>query len=134
LETSKGCATTKEIKASQAGGVRHDSVASVETRRCSPPMVFTRELVEVRLTGVLRQLHVNSVENVSHGHGVAVSPGGVEAATGNAWDLKNEARRVRRDRWPVHRVRVAGRMEVRRGRGLYSVEVQLGRPVARIGQ
>ena len=79
-------------------------------------MILTRELVKVGLASPLRQLHVQGVENIAHGHGVTIAARarGIEVAARDAWDVKEEVGCARRDGGLVHRVGVAGWMEARR--------------------
>jgi len=134
LETGKGCAAAKEINASQASGVRRDSVALAETGRGSASVILSRELVEVGLAGALRQLGVDGVEDLTHCDGVAARGGGVEAAPGDPGHFEDEGRRARRDGGLVQRVGVAGRVEARRRRGLDHVEAQLRWSLAGVRQ
>ena len=135
LQTSKGCAAAEEIKASETGGVGRDSVALAETCRGRPSVTLARELVEVGLAGPLRQLRVEGVEDLAHGHGsCARGARGVEGAARYARNLKDKVGCARRDCGLVHRVGVAGRVEARRRRGLNNVIVQLGWLVAGIDE
>lgn len=77
-------------------------------------MILTRELAIVGLARPLRQLHVEGVEDLAHGHGVAARARGIEVAPRDAWDFKEEVGCARRDGGLVHRVGVAGWMEARR--------------------
>ena len=79
-------------------------------------MILTGELVIVGLASPLRQLHVQGVENIAHGHGVTIAARarGIKVAPRDAWDVKEEMCCASRYGGLVHRVGVAGWMEARR--------------------
>lgn len=79
-------------------------------------MILSRKLVIVDLAGLLRQFHVEGLEDLAHGHGmtIAARARGIEVAPRDTRDFKEEVGCARRNGGFVHRVGVAGWMEARR--------------------